>query len=332
MLRCMEPKAIIEIGSNSLKLLVAKTNGNKISPVLEKVVITRLSRGMKNHRIQEASLQKTLGILKNFLRIYEPTPSIKRGPGGVSYSPSIPSFNSGLLASRKRGSGSVSVRAFATAVLREAKNKKSVIAEIRRVTGLDVRVLSEREEAEYTCLGALSDMPRNKNARYAVIDIGGKSTEFAMPPDVFLSIPMGAVSLYEQFIRHDPPLKNEIQSMRNYISSACKDAVYCVSAYGKNTRRFSVIGAGGTFTTLASMKTRKVHHYKMPVKELERLFDKLCAMTIREKIEKACIEKGRADIIVPGAAIAIELLRLLGARTVTVSARGVRYGLLSLKS
>lgn len=292
----MKPKAIIEIGSNSLKLLIAEKTSDGFMPIHEDVAITRLSRGMKNHRIQNAPLQKTIHVLKSFLRACTKFP----------------------------------VQAFATAALREAKNKKTVIAKIRKATGLNVRVLSERKEAEYTSSGALFDMPRKKNTRYAVIDIGGKSTEFAMPPGVFLSIPIGAVSLYERFIRHDPPMKDEILTMRNYIASVCKDAIHCVSAHEKKNHEISVIGVGGTFTTLASLKTQKIHHCKMPVKELERLFDKLCEMTVRDRIEKAGMEKGRADIIVPGAAIAMEIINMLDAKSVLISTRGVRYGYLGI--
>ncbi|MBI5359518.1 MAG: hypothetical protein HZA48_02935 [Planctomycetes bacterium] len=306
MLRNMKPKAIIEVGSNSLKLLIAEKTSNGFMPVHEEVIITRLSRGMKNHRIQNAPLQKTLGVLKDFLSTCENPHSIKSGLG------------------------SVSVQAFATAALREAKNRKAIIEKIRRQTGLKIRVLSEKEEALCTSLGALSDLPQDKKTRYVVVDIGGKSTEFAAPPDVFLSIPIGAVSLYERFIRHDPPLKEEIRSMRNYISNVCKNATCCVSAHGKNNRRFSVVGVGGTFTTLASLKRQQIHHYKMPAKELKRLFDKLCGMTVRERIEKTGIEKGRADIIVPGAAIALEILDMLGAKSVLISTRGVRYGCLGI--
>ena len=68
----------------------------------------------------------------------------------------------------------------------------------------------------------------------------------------------------------------------------------------------------------------------MPASEMKHLFDRLCRMTIRERIKKAGIEKGRADIIVPGAAIAIELARLLKIKTITVSTRGVRYGYLGI--
>jgi exopolyphosphatase/guanosine-5'-triphosphate,3'-diphosphate pyrophosphatase len=215
--------------------------------------------------------------------------------------------------------------------MRDAGGGDAVRAHVKARFGVEARTISGDEEARLTFSGALSGLSLPE--RVVVFDIGGGSTEvvdgdqssrairFARSFDV------GSVRLTERHVRHDPPTSDE----RAAVAQAAAEAFASVP---QSVRGATVIGIAGTVTTLAAVSlgmttydASRVHGLTMELGELERVVATLAAVPLEERTKIPGLEPKRADVIVAGGLIALAFLRHVGAPSVVVSDRGVRWGL-----
>jgi len=292
--------AAIDVGTNTVLLLVAERQGNALVPVLERAEITRLGRGVDR-----------TGLLD---------------PGAVGDTVTVLS----LYARDARELGAAAIACVATSAARDARNGAEFFAAARERAGLTPEVISGEEEARLVYLAAFRDFG---GGGLAVLDVGGGSTEFIVGEGPALrqrlSLKVGAVRLTERHVRGDPIPAAELAALREAAKGALEPLGSIEPAPGA---RF--LGVAGTVTTLSAVvqglprhEPQRVHGASLSLGEIERTIESLARLTVRERAQVPGMEPKRADVIVGGAVVVAEAMRRTGLEPLTVSDRGVRWGL-----
>ncbi|MBI5888569.1 MAG: exopolyphosphatase [Deltaproteobacteria bacterium] len=317
--------AAIDIGTNTLRLLIAEADSSgRLSPLVYRRAITRLGGSYtESAGIDPMSAQRTFAALEEFKRVIDEV-------------------------------GVESVEAAATSVVRRAGNKKWFLSEIEKKTGISVSVISGEEEARLSLLGVLSvlndprgcDTPRG---RRLVMDIGGGSTEFIATDDGGIrgvwSMEMGVVHLTETHLKSDPPQDAEIKALRGEIGAVMGELKAGMANAGVNPADYSMasgavfVGTAGTVTTLAALdqglevydRTR-INNATLSRPRVERLYRYLVGLTLRERQTVLNLEKGREDLIISGALIAIAAMDEFGFEEIKVSDAGLLEGIVIKKN
>jgi exopolyphosphatase / guanosine-5'-triphosphate,3'-diphosphate pyrophosphatase len=296
--------AAIDIGSNSIRQIVADVSGTGTIRVVDEMkAAPRLGAGVDQTGIlSEQSMRHALDVLTR-------------------------------MATLAKQLGAVRVDAVATSAVRDAGNRREFLDRVKREAGLRVRLLDGEDEARLSFRSALAHFDLGVG-RAVVMDIGGGSIELVLAADGLIdrliSLPYGAIRMTEQFLGHRPRPK-DVKRLRRAIRESIRRAIPA-----RDWRGAQVIGSGGTFTNLAGMFLKrqgvegipKVHGTKVPREELEHLIDVLQDLSADERAQYPGLTPARADIILGGLAVAAEVMARLEARHVTASAYGIREGLL----
>ncbi|MBI1804642.1 MAG: Ppx/GppA family phosphatase [Ignavibacteriae bacterium] len=298
--------AAIDIGTNSVLLLVADVDDKGLVTVHHEQHLPRLGRHVdRRGEIHPSAFDRIAWIVNEYKN----------------------------LAKQLRAEKIIVV---ATSAVRDAENQKEFLSYLKTATDIAVEVLSGQEEAFYTYHGVVSGL-EGISQQTAVLDIGGGSTEITYPTprrhngDPILrrySFQIGAVRITERFFKDNPPMPTQVESARQFIVEELSQ----VQNPGFNS--YTLIGVAGTITTLAcfdqqltEFEVEKVSGYRIDRSRVETWFAKLASMTssdIRALSEAAA---GREDILTGGTLILRETMSLLGFRELRVSERGLRYGL-----
>jgi len=304
--------AAIDIGSNSIRLLVVEladpgAPDAGLVTVARAGEVCRLARGLDRTGVIEPGLAERAGTLaEEFLK-------------------------------RARHLGASHVVIGATAALRNADNQAEVAAIISARAGVRVRILTGDDEARLVYRSVVSGLGAGAlRSPCVVFDLGGGSTEVVsgMGEEAgrWVSLPFGAVSLTERHLASDPPAPAEVQALRGEV----RDALMHSCAY-MPARTPLLAGVGGTVTVLASLD-RGISAYEPGLIEgwviqadrLRALVDQLVAASHQERLAKAVMGEGRADIVVAGALVVSELVTRFPSPGLVCSTRGLRYGLARL--
>jgi exopolyphosphatase/guanosine-5'-triphosphate,3'-diphosphate pyrophosphatase len=302
--------ATIDIGTNSVLLLVAERRDGAVVPVLERATITRLGRGVdKTRAFDPAAVEATLACL-------------------------------GEYADEIRRAGASRVDVVGTSAMRDAQGGEHFRDRAAALLGVPPRVISGDEEAALTFAGALSGLEIEGPA--LVFDLGGGSTELirgavragSATLASALSIDVGSVRLTERCLASDPPLADEIAAVRRTTRALLDEALSALGALDPATQ---LVGVAGTVTTLAAFALgvapydpKRVHGARISADVLARCAHELAAMPLAQRRAIPTIEPKRADVIVAGAVITEEILawsRPFTRGDLLVSDRGVRWGL-----
>ena len=291
--------AAIDVGTNSVKLLVGRVAGRRVTPLLHRTVVTRLGEGLqKTGALSAEAADRTIAALAELQAI-----AVERGAERL--------------------------QAVGTLALRTASNGPDFIERVRHELGLRIRVLTGEEEAKISFQGAAGASPAEQ---VLGIEIGGGSTQIMVGSRAALhaswSLNMGAVVLTEEFLRSDPPGAEEMVAMSAAISGHLQNVIARVGRDGE------LVGIGGTVSAiLAQLRKnegadpREFHQTSVAFETISALSIHLSLKTTAER-ESLGIEKGRADIIVAGAWILTAAMSHLGATSLRASAHGLRHGLL----
>lgn len=294
--------ASIDIGTNTVLLLIAQINPDdmQMEVIFEDQKIPRIGKGLKyGTPISEAKINLLLEILALFKK-------------------SAQNYNC------------KKILVTATNAFRIASNQMEIIEKINTSLQLEVTVISGKEEARLTFLGALFDLMKDET--YAVIDIGGGSTEIIIGTKDKIhtdcSLPLGVVSLTEKYFQSNPPIFSEIENLRIDIHNQLSKMVTNVLHFHK------VIAVAGTPTTLACIKKGLVTYNESLIegeilthKEIKSFANNLSTMSsekIKEKFHS--IVDGREDVLLAGAILLDEIMCHIHIKEVIVTAKGVRYG------
>lgn len=299
-------KAVIDIGSNSIKMRVARIGSGKVHVMRDETEVVRLGRGMSSTGVLSAE-------------------GMKISCAAVSR----------MVRSAKRTGAKIFIAG--TMALRTAKNSDVFIKMIKEATGLDVHVFSGEDEAKYSWLGAVDGF--NTGEDVIMFDSGGGSTEFVSGRDgkvkKIVSVPVGAVNLSERFFNvHDMPVKKFF----------CDEAVghvkklfteYKINEFISGAQPASIIGVGGGVVTMASVKfacenfmPSKLHGSILTMRDINLQIKMYSSLTLSERQNIIGLPASRADVILGSACIIFMALQTLNARSCFVSINGLRHGLL----
>lgn len=229
--------------------------------------------------------------------------------------------------------------AVATSAVREAPNGRDFLQQVEAELGLFVNLISGQEEARRIYLGVLSGLEFN-NIPHIIIDIGGGSTELILgdshQPRYLSSTKVGAVRLTAKYITTDPINPVELQSLQAYIRGMLERPVEELLAQLKPGEQPRLVGTSGTIETLAIVHAREklgivpnpLSGYQLSRQELEEIVQRLSLMSCAERDAVGGISERRAEIIVAGALILLEAMKLLGIESLIIGERALREGVI----
>ncbi len=297
--------AAIDVGSNSVRLLVAEYDpASGLSVIDELKDQPRLATGLaRTGCLDEAAIERAMQALARMREVCE-----RRGVKRIA--------------------------AVATAAVREAENGPWFVRRVRQELDIPLRIIDAETEASLSYRSVAHHF-RLAGERTLVADIGGGSLELIGAVDglveLSVSLPLGAVRLTEMQLPGDQPAHKEIVRLRAHVRKQLKRGIS-----GRAWAAATVIGSGGTFTSLARMVLARrgqpagdtVHGVNVTAAEVEQLLDWLASRTAEQRRQVPGLSPERADIILAGLAVTAELLDWVRSRTLTVSAFGLREGLL----
>ena len=289
-------QAIIDIGSNSIRLTVYETENQSLRILFREKIMAGLAGYVENGKLSAEGIECACAGILTFRSILQ-TLEIGR------------------------------VSVFATASLRNISNTEQALSVIRAATGYPVEVVSGEDEALFGYAGAMRELRPTSGA---FLDIGGASTEIVTfdegKPDDFASFPIGSLSLYRRCVKKILPGKGSLSRLRQDISKTID------ISKGAPTPRPLLIGVGGTVRATLRLA---LHYYRKPddchsmtTEQLDELCDFLCDGK-KEALDLILrLEAERVHTIVPGILILRHVLHLFRAKQMIVSKYGVREGYL----
>ncbi|BEP27904.1 Ppx/GppA phosphatase family protein [Helicovermis profundi] len=286
--------AVIDIGSNSVRLLCAKVKNQKIVDSYKKLSMTRMG-----YKVNETKLLSTKSMELSYKAIKE-------------YYKNLLKDNYKL------------VDIIATSAVRDSLNKSEFVNMFQNI-GLNINIISGKEEARLGYLGVLSGIEIN-NKNILIIDIGGGSTEFIVGNSSEIlfseSIDMGAVRFSEKYIELEIPSLREINNLEEDILDKINNI------YGKIMEFNPEIcfGIGGTITTMGAIDlsmenydSNLIHNYNLKLENLNKQIEKLSKITLEEKYKIRGLQPKRADIIFAGSKILYLILKQFNFNKITIS-------------
>lgn len=301
--------ACIDIGTNSVLLLIAEQSARGPVAIVERATITRLGQGVdRTGQLAPDACERTLACLR-------------------AYASSIAEH------SAER------VVAVGTSAMRDASNGAEFRARARELLGVEPRVISGDEEAALTFTGALSGL--DVTGTLMVFDVGGGSTEIIVGYRPILggqqgagervtsarSLDIGSVRLSERFLAHDPPTADECAAVRACVARE-------LASYGPIPSNKTLVGVAGTVTTLAAIDRRlepyvaeRVHGARITAQRVQEIASELANLSTTERKRLPGLTPDRADVIVAGALLVHEVLTWAQCEELVASDRGVRWGL-----
>jgi exopolyphosphatase/guanosine-5'-triphosphate,3'-diphosphate pyrophosphatase len=296
--------AAVDIGSNSVRLKIAKVVRGRLETLHEDREVTRLGESVfATGALDPQAMSLTLRVLRRFHRAAQEQAAER-------------------------------VRVVATSALRDAENSRAFLEWVRTATGWKVEVISGLEEGRLIHLGVLASA-RIAKSRALLIDLGGGSCELTLSNSGHIvdmvSLPIGAVRLTQTFLRNDPPKRSELQQMRAVIQrevSRIKKRI--VDAKPQVT-----IATSGTPAALSGLYAAKVRGYDdskphtVPQTAVASLLEVLSKRNLSQRRSLPGIGPRRAEIIIAGTMVFAELMQLCKLRSFRYLPLGLRDGLLA---
>jgi len=295
--------AVVDIGSNSTRLLVADVEHGRVTAQLERLTrVTRLGAGVDTSgKLDPDAIARVLATLDDYHQRIEAHHAERRV-------------------------------AVLTSAVRDAANGQEFADEVRSRYGLDAKILDGEEEARLTFLGATSERDPDDKTTTLETDIGGGSTEFVIgqgrTPHFHVSTQAGVVRQTERHLHHDPPLPEELERLAADVRSIIEAAV------PEPWRRVRhAIGVAGTPTSLAAIAqaldpydSDRVQGCILERAECERQLELLAAMPLEERREVPGLHPDRAPTIIAGIVILIEIMRLFELSRIEASEHDILHG------
>ncbi len=233
------------------------------------------------------------------------------------------------------GLGARQIHIVATSAVREASNRDDFVARVRAATGRQIEVVSGQDEARLTLQGVAAGLPE-LGGSFLLFDIGGGSTELVLArkgrPVWAVSLRLGVVTLRERFVDERPVDEDRVTLMRREVERHLAEGLPRAITVASTP---ALVGTAGTVTTLGALDlglsaydADRVHAHVLGRAAVQRLLARLGALTLAERERVACIEPGRADVLIPGIAICLAIMERLGHESLVVSDRGLREGIL----
>jgi exopolyphosphatase / guanosine-5'-triphosphate,3'-diphosphate pyrophosphatase len=295
------PIAVIDIGSNSARIAVLRLDA---AGQLDIISDARTSLQLARHidargRLEASAVTAAIAAVRDFRAV-------------------------------AAAAGAQRTVAVATAAIRSATNRDSVLARLEADTGLAIKVIDGDDEARYAFLGAVHGLPIDTGY---LIDVGGGSFELAYferrRPLRWWTFELGALVTTDRFLSSDPPRASEVAALRDHVARTLRDAGVPVLPDDGG-----MVGTGGTVRNLAKMHMRSIGHpiarvdgYVLQRRDVRDLTSRLVSRNLTSLRTVPGLSTDRADSITGGALVVAAAMEILGARTLMVSGHGLREGI-----
>jgi len=308
-------RAVIDVGTNSIKLLIADIEGSEVVPVLESSRQTRLGRGFyQTHRLQPEPIAQTAEAVADF-------------------------------AARARAEGTAAVRVIATSAARDALNASELVSAIERTSKLRVEIISGETEADWAFRGVTTDAALAAEP-LLILDVGGGSTEFILGQGqqrrFCESFRIGTVRLLEQTPHGDPPGAEELKTCRQWVRSFLGDKVgprleplLTNESRSASPGPIKLVGTGGTASILGCMEAglaafdrAKLEATRLSRERLGWHVEQLWSSTLEKRKHLLGLPPNRADVILTGAVIYEMVMDYFRFEQLRISTRGLRFAAL----
>jgi exopolyphosphatase / guanosine-5'-triphosphate,3'-diphosphate pyrophosphatase len=303
-------RAVIDIGTNSVKLLIAEVADQAVRPLHETSHQTRLGQGFyERHILQPGAIRETANAVAEF-------------------------------AAKAKNCRATGVKVIATSAARDARNREHLLSAVSEASGLEVTVISGEQEADWAYRGVTSD-PNLALQPLLVMDVGGGSTEFILGQagkrffgESFL---LGSVRLLEKLSLNDPPTPEQLEICEQEVDSILENKVR-PNLDGPRNRfgsQVQLVGTGGTSTILARVELRQetfnreeIEGILLSHEQVRREKQRLWSLPLEARRNIAGLPANRADVILPGVVIFERVMGAFGFQSLRVSTRGIRFAAL----
>lgn len=309
----MEPirRAVIDVGTNSVKLLVADVAGQDIRPIREESKQTRLGHALyETRRLRPEAIAATAEAAAAF-------------------------------AATARQCHAASIRVLATSAAREAVNAGDLTAAIEQAAGLTVEIISGDEEATLGFQGVTTD-PRFADLPLFLLDVGGGSSQFTLGQGRQMSFrasfPVGSVRLLEQLAPSDPPKPEELAACRHWLRQFLQKKVrprlsHDIKGGNPALRKgVQLVGVGGTASILGCMEAKletfdraRLEATRLSAARLSWHLERLWSMPWAARKQIIGLPRNRADVILMGTAVCQAVMEEFGLPELHISTRGLRF-------
>ena len=301
----MEPTrvAVVDLGTNSTRLLVADVEDGAVKEIERRTNVTRLGEGVdRTGRLTDAAMGRVLEVLAQYRKLID---DLGAGRAG----------------------------AVATSAMRDAENGPEFQRLLADRLGIEARVIPGEEEARLTFRGATSARGE-RDVETSVVDIGGGSTEFVVgepgrDPRFHVSTKLGSVRQSERHLHSDPPGPEEVEALSREALRIVENEVPAAVRAGVDAG----IAVAGTATSLAAIDLEldpydpeRVHGHVLALGPADSILERLAALPLAERREVTGLHPDRAPTIVAGAAILIQSMRAYDLCTVEVSEADLLHG------
>ena len=293
--------AVVDIGTNSTRMLLADVAGPHVEEVERRTTVTNMGRGVDHTGlICSEAIEDVCSVVADYKARYEEM-------------------------------GAERLVAIATSAVRDAVNGDAFIAELRERFGIDARLLTGEEEAHLTYLGATAQRPAEDPT--LVFDIGGGSTELIVGSGTEVgfhtSLQAGTIRQSERHLTSDPPDPHELEDLATDIRHLIERA----TGDHPDARPSHAIAVAGTPTSLAAIDQQlepydpgRVHGYHLAMKRIQRMLSRLSSLPLAERLRVPGLHPGRAPTIVAGTVILVQVMRAFGLEEVEVSELDILHG------
>ena len=295
--------AVVDLGTNTTRLLVADVVEGRVRELTRRSTITRLGEGVDaGGKLLDGAMERVFGALADYRRVIDEL-------------------------------GAERTVAVATSAVRDARNGHEFRRELHERFGIGARTISGDEEARLTFAGATAELPAGGDP-VLVLDIGGGSTEFVVgrsgeDPAFHVSTQAGSVRQTERHICSDPPRPEEVDEIARGVRRIIESEVPLAVREGVRDG----VAVAGTPTSLAAIDQAldpydpsKVHGYRLRREACRRTLDMLAALPEAERRRVVGLHPDRAPTIVAGAVILVEAMQAFGLETIEVSEHDILHG------
>lgn len=295
--------AVVDVGTNSTRLLVAEVVGGRVRELERRTAVTRLGEGVdRTGRLSGAAVERVMGTVAEYRRAIDEL-------------------------------GAERVVAIATSAVREAANGEELLRGLAERCGIEARVISGEEEARLTFLGATSQVPDGPEPTL-VVDIGGGSTELVVgapwvEPEFHVSTELGSVRQSERHLAGDPPAPDELEAARRDV----REVLAAEAPERARARVVRGIAVAGTATSLAAIDQEldpydptRVQGYPLRLPACEGMLARLASLALPERRRVRGLHPDRAPTIVAGALILVEVMRAFSLEEVAASEADILHG------
>lgn len=286
------PVGALDIGSNTVRMLVARPKDGRLETLLDLGAYASLGQGVdKTGELQDENQKRAMEAITDFVK-------------------------------KAREAGAGEIVAVATSAMRDAKNGQEFVDRVTKETGIEPKIISGDREAELTFIGATGG--RTLEAETVVVDLGGGSGELidaeGTTPKWVKALPIGSRRLTERFIQSDPPTAEQIVNVAAHVRSQLQTLPAASPQKG--------IFAGGTATALPRVLGKPGPPTLLGQLDWDRILTIVQGLTADGLVREYRLPDERAQVLAAGAAVLDAIAEFYGLDEVTIAAAGIREGMI----